>query len=38
MKTDTQLQSDVIAELKWEPSINAERSMSMDLRHERRSI
>ena len=24
MKTDTQLQSDVIAELKWEPSINAE--------------
>jgi len=25
MKTDTQLQSDVIAELKWEPSINAER-------------
>src|ERR1700689_4516405 len=24
MKTDTQLQSDVIAELSWEPSINAE--------------
>ena len=23
MKTDTQLQQDVIAELKWEPSVNA---------------